>query len=98
MARLSWVLHMSLGYFFTVIEFLILARIILSWVSPGMGSPVVRFIINITEPVLAPFRRLLERSPIGGGLFDFSPVIAILVIRMLIQPLANYLVQIITSF
>lgn len=98
MARLSWVLNMSLGYFFTVIEFLILARIVLSWISPGVSSPVSRFIINITEPVLAPFRRLLDRSPIGGGMFDFSPVIAILFIRMLIQPLAYNLVRIITSF
>jgi hypothetical protein len=42
MARLSWVLNISLGYFFTVIELLILVRIVLSWISPGVGSPVSR--------------------------------------------------------
>lgn len=98
MVRLNWVLNMSLRYFFNIIELMVLARIILSWVSPGFGNPISRFIYNITEPILAPFRRLLERSPFGGGMIDFSPILAILFIRIVIQPLLFYLVRIITSF
>ncbi|MBA1333770.1 MAG: Integral membrane protein YggT, involved in response to extracytoplasmic stress (osmotic shock) [Firmicutes bacterium] len=98
MVRLNWVLNMSLRYFFNTIELLVLARIILSWVSPGYNNPISRFIYNITEPILAPFRRLLERSPFGGGMIDFSPILAILFIRIVVQPLMFYLVRIITAF
>ncbi len=38
------------------------------------------FLYKITEPLLAPIRNLLSKTPIGGGMFDFSPVVAILLI------------------
>jgi YggT family protein len=98
MARLNWVLNISLRYFFNIIELLILARIILSWVSPGYANPISRFIYNVTEPILAPFRRLLERSSFGIGMLDFSPILAILFIRIVVQPLLYYLVSLLTSY
>ena len=54
---------------------LIFARFILSWVRPDpyhpTWGPVLRFVYNATEPLLAPIRRIL---PATGGL-DFSPMI-----------------------
>jgi YggT family protein len=64
-------------FFFMII---IIARAVLSWVSPDPYNPIVRFIHNITEPVLYQVRR---RMPIIFGGIDFSPVFVILVIYFL---------------
>ena len=59
---------------------LIIARAILSWVSPDPYNPIVRFIHGVTEPVLYQVRR---RIPVIFGGIDFSPIIVILVIWFL---------------
>jgi YggT family protein len=97
MGQLNWVLRVSVGYFFSIIELLIFIRIILSWISPGYGSPIMRAVYGVTEPILSPFRRLLERSSFGGGMMDFSPILALLFMRFLAQPLAYYIVNLLTN-
>lgn len=64
---------------FTVYEWLILIRIVLSWVRPNTYYPVVRFIYRATEPVLEKARGLIP--PVGG--IDFSPLLVFLVLRWL---------------
>ncbi len=64
--------------------FAILIRVILSWVSPGVHSPVTAVLWSVTEPVMAPVRRLIP--PIGG--LDLSPIfvlIALQALRMLVK-------------
>jgi len=62
---------------FTLYRWIILVRIIMSWLpNVDYYNPLVRFIYDITEPVLAPFRRLL---PSVGGI-DFSPILVFLVL------------------
>jgi YggT family protein len=60
----------------TVMWLLVFARIILSWTNPTGGGGVVAFIYQVTEPILAPIRRVL---PPTGGL-DWSPLIATLLL------------------
>ncbi|HEV8673194.1 MAG TPA: YggT family protein [Methylomirabilota bacterium] len=57
---------------------IIIIRALVSWVNPDPWNPIVRFLHQITEPVLRPIRRLLPASPI-----DFSPLIVILGIYFL---------------
>jgi len=57
---------------FYLFDLLLLARILLSWVQLDPNHPVVQFIYNATEPILAPIRRALPRT----GTFDFSPIVA----------------------
>lgn len=64
-------------FFFMII---VIARAVLSWVSPDPYNPIVRFIHNVTEPVLYQVRR---RIPAIFGGIDFSPVIVILIIYFL---------------
>lgn len=72
--------------FFDLLGFAIIARILLSWM-PG-GAARLRMILNdITEPVLAPFQRLVPRI----GMLDFSPIVAILVLDI-IKGMLIYLV------
>jgi len=59
--------------------FAIIVRIVLSWVAPQTYNPVTAVLTSITEPLLAPFRRLIP--PIGG--FDISPVFAIILLGAL---------------
>jgi len=56
---------------------LIIIQVILSWVSPQY-NPNTAIFIQITEPILAPFRRLIP--PVGG--MDLSPIFAILAIKL----------------
>lgn len=77
-----------ISLFFTVLYILLFARIILSWVRPDPYSQfyeVYRFIFNITEPLLAPIRRILP--PTGG--IDFSPLILFLIISFIQRMLAS---------
>ncbi len=75
---------------------LILIRCIISWLPINRNNSLVRLCYMLTEPVLAPIRRLFDRSPIGGaGIgIDFSPVIAIILVdivcRLLISVLYRY--------
>ena len=66
------VLGMALDFYMWII----IARAVLSWVSPDPFNPIVRFINNVTEPVL---RQVRTRLPGINGI-DLSPMIVIFVI------------------
>lgn len=66
--------------FLGLLELLIFARVILSWVaSPVSRNPAVQFVRQVTDPMLAPIQSILPRM----GMFDFSPMVAILVLQLL---------------
>ena len=69
------ILYQIINIIYYVLLILIFARFILSWVRPDpyhpTWGPILRFVYNATEPLLAPIRRLL---PATGGL-DLSPMI-----------------------
>ena len=70
-----WALAKVMNIVLTIYMWVIIARAILSWVSPDPFNPIVRFIHNITEPVLYPIRM---RVPLNFGGIDFSPMIVFL--------------------
>ena len=74
----------------TLYMWIIIARAVLSWVSPDPYNPIVRFIYNVTEPVLSQIRR---RLPVSFSGIDFSPIIVLLVIIFLQNFVVNYLVH-----
>lgn len=59
--------------------FALLAMIILSWVAPGGNNPAIYLLHQITEPVMAPLRKLLP--PMGG--LDFSPILVFVLINII---------------
>jgi YggT family protein len=63
----------------------ILIRIVFSWVSPYPTNPVSRLAFQLTEPVLAPVRRLLP--PTAG--IDLSPLVVSIVVIILINVLRS---------
>jgi len=60
---------------------IIIAAALISWVSPDPRNPIVVFLRQITEPVLAPVRRLVPPWRTGG--LDLSPVIVLIAIQFL---------------
>lgn len=67
--------------------FALLAMIILSWVAQGSRHPAIHLLYQITEPVMAPVRKVLP--PMGG--LDFSPILVFIlinVIQIVIQHMA----------
>jgi YggT family protein len=68
-----------------IYSFVILARVLMSWINVDPYSPLARVIYDLTEPVLAPARNLL---PPAAGL-DFSPIIVLVVLQILGTMLAN---------
>ncbi|MBN2261009.1 MAG: YggT family protein [Clostridiales bacterium] len=76
------IIKVAVYYFVRVINLLILGRVLMSWFVKDYTNPIVVFIYQITEPILAPFRELLKKVGIGGTL-DFSPILALLVIQFI---------------
>jgi YggT family protein len=66
---------------FTLYTLAIIARAFLSWFRISYYHPVARFLIQITEPILAPLRRYIP--PIGG--LDLTPMVALLTLWFLEQ-------------
>ncbi len=60
--------------------FIVIARAVLSWVSPDPFNPIVRFIHNVTEPVLSRIRALL---PVVLGGIDLSPILVLVAVVFL---------------
>jgi YggT family protein len=66
----------------------IFIRIILSWIGMDPQNPVVVFLHEITEPILAPIRQFMPRM----GMLDLSPMVAIILLSLIARFAARLLV------
>jgi YggT family protein len=76
---LTEILCIALGIY----TWILIARIILSWVTmfwspPPSLSPAIRVLYDLTEPIMGFFRRYIP--PVGG--FDLSPIVIFLIISV----------------
>ena len=76
-ANLLIAIAQILDYVLWAYMWILIGRIIVSWVNADYSNPIVRFLYAATEPVLAPVRR---RLPVVAGSFDLSPVVVWLAI------------------
>ncbi len=76
---LLWSALGVIGLLVNIYFFALLAMIILSWVAPGSNHPAIYLLYQITEPVMAPFRKALP--PMGG--MDFSPILVFILINVI---------------
>jgi YggT family protein len=70
-----------------ILNFAIIIRALMSWFNPSPENPIVRFVIEITEPVLAPLRKIVPRI----GMMDITPIVAILLMNVILQVLESTL-------
>jgi YggT family protein len=68
---------------FNILQFAIIIRALLSWFNPREDNPLVRILFDITEPILAPLRRIVPRL----GMVDITPLVAILLMSVIQQVL-----------
>lgn len=74
--------------FFTVLTFIVISRALMSWFDPGLRSSVGQILVQITEPLLAPIRRVLPST----GFIDLSPIVLILLLQVLRRLIIDALV------
>lgn len=72
-----------LRFFVLALWLLILGRVIVSWVDPQGRTQIGAFLVQVTEPIIAPVRRVMPQT----GMFDFSPLVVILVLGVLVRAL-----------
>jgi len=80
------IVSLVLNFYF----FAIIIQIILSWIAPQTHSPVLALLFQLTEPIMAPARKILP--PMGG--IDFSPILTFMMIQVLKMVLVGSLVQV----
>ena len=75
-----------MAFFLTFIRFLcevltlaIVLRVILSWFSQSQTNRLFMVLFQITEPFLRPLRRIIPKA----GMFDFTPLVAIIILQLI---------------
>ncbi len=71
-----------------VFSLLIIVRVIFSW-GMSYSNPLMRFLVRVTEPILAPARRIIPTI----GMFDISPIIVIFVLQLFQQAIRGVLLR-----
>ena len=84
-AMLGYVIYGLLSFY----SLLIFLRIAFSWISSGYANRLTRFLIQATEPLLAPLRRMV---PLVGA-FDISPIVAFMIVWVLQAAVARTLLH-----
>jgi len=94
LAQLFSSLALLFGMIFKILYFLLVIRIILSWFPVDPYNSVVAALHQLTDPLLAPFRRL----PLQFGTIDFSPIFAFLALAFLDHFIVGLLSQLAIRF
>lgn len=77
-------IYMAVNYLLLFIQYAVLARALISWLPVSKDNNFVKLLYQITEPILAPIRNLIERSSKGRSLMiDFSSLIAFIIIGLI---------------
>ena len=88
MYQLLYVVAATVRFLLAAIQFLMLARAIISWLPFEEDHPIVTFLVAVTEPVIMPVRAVIERL----GLFEGMPIdMSFLITFMLLSILEMFL-------
>jgi len=84
----------AIGIFFNLLEILILARVFMSIFRISFSNPIGNIIYQLTEPIIVPARAILDKIGLNRLMIDFSPWIALLLLRLIywaLRELVNYI-------
>jgi YggT family protein len=82
------ILSQLVAFLARLFNLLILVRVLLSWIPMARANALVSFIFAVTEPILAPIRRILP--PVGG--LDLSPIVAMILLQVISAMFASLVV------
>ena len=83
MADLAGILNLL----FTVLTVAIIARALISWIDPGFRYQISQMLVDLTEPIIGPIRRVVP--PLG--MIDLSPIIALVLLQVVRSVVINSL-------
>jgi YggT family protein len=66
-----------------VLIVLVFGRVLVSWVDPRGSNELSRFLVQVTEPILAPVRRLMPST----GAIDLSATIVLIALFIVLRAL-----------
>ena len=78
-----------IGLLFDVLTMAVFLRAIMSWVSPGQTNMLTNILYQVTEPLLAPLRRVVPRV----GMLDLTPLVAIVLLQLIGSLLIRFLLS-----
>ena len=78
-----------LNWIFVAMKWLIIIRVLISWVSPDPFNPLVQFLTRATKPVMEPVRRIIPTI----GPLDISPIVVLLILQLLQSFLVRTLID-----
>lgn len=81
--------YRSLQILVQIIEILIIIRIFMSFMNINPNSSIGKIIYELTDPILLPAKALLNLLGLNRGMLDFSPIIAMLLLRMILKLVYN---------
>lgn len=73
---------------FTLYIWAIIARALISWLPLDQYNPIVVFLDRITDPLLAPLRRVVPLI----GMMDITPIVALIILQVAQAIIYNVLV------
>jgi len=94
---MTFAIAQAIEWFGNLFFALIIARALMSWLPAsregGLLGGIFYFLAIVTEPFVSPVRRLLNRSPLGGGgmMIDFAPMITLILMRLITLNLAAFI-------
>lgn len=74
-----------------IIEIMIIARVILSWINRDPFNPLIQQLYRLTDPLLKPFQNIVPPEKLGG--IDISPLIALLAVQLVARVLIRFLLS-----
>jgi len=89
LAELIRSMALLISLVFNILYIVLVVRVIMSWVGADPYNEIVRVVFMITEPILAPLRKL----PLQAGALDFSPIVAFILLSVLKNFVVNILYQ-----
>lgn len=88
---MNYLIYQIINWTFNIIILLLFARFVISWVRVSPYHPtwgkVVQIVYQLTEPILAPIRRMLPQT----GMMDWSPMVVFIGIWVLRQVVVSIL-------
>jgi YggT family protein len=69
-----------LDYVLWAYAWILLGRVLISYINADPNNPLIRFLYNVTEPIL---ERVRVKLPLSTGGFDFSPIVVWLAVMFL---------------
>ncbi|MBI5305066.1 MAG: YggT family protein [Chloroflexi bacterium] len=84
------ILLRAIDLLFTLLTFAIIGRALVSWLPIDRYHPIVQLLDSITEPILAPLRRVIPSI----GMMDITPIVALILLQVVQALIQNLIVGI----